>query len=421
MRQHDQVVRQPEVQDHLTDPGSLLSDSAARRPPWRRRGWGVVALVLTVALGGWLVTQTQLRGTVVELNDQFPSASGAQKGAPAVVGWQPLPRAPLSPRWGSFAAWTGTEFVVWGGYANVGTPQEATADDGAAFNPDTGRWRQLARAPVEGMYGGSAVWTGREFWVLGGIGEPYGRTSKRSAAAYEPTTDTWRRLPDLPAPISTAAWSRQSGQVVVAGVHADTGAMEAWALDVDGDHWVALPPLPELRVDPVTDPGVSVTAGAGRAFVVAGDAVVAVDLDQPNHWTTVADVPTLAGAATGRLAAWTNAGLLVTTPEDAALYDPVEQTWHQAQPPPPLEGAQYALHATAGGYPLAVDEPTANLAVFASRRQGWVTLPDAPTPAGTNAAVVAGTHRGRLIVFIWGGSDRTNVPLRNGAVLQAPR
>ena len=55
---------------------------------------------------------------------------------------------------------------------------------------------------------------GREVWIYGGAGH------ERDGAAYDPATDTWRRLPDLPGSAivgsSVAAWT--GTELVVVGV-----------------------------------------------------------------------------------------------------------------------------------------------------------------------------------------------------------
>jgi N-acetylneuraminic acid mutarotase len=85
---------------------------------------------------------------------------------PATDTWRPLPSADApSPRYGQTAVWTGTEMVVWGGLASGGT----VLGDGAAYNPATNTWRVLPTACAPSpRTGHSAVWTGGEMIVWGG-------------------------------------------------------------------------------------------------------------------------------------------------------------------------------------------------------------------------------------------------------------
>lgn len=98
--------------------------------------------VVVVALGLGLVG---CGSDTVEVNAQSTTARG----------WEALPKAPLSPRTHSVAAWTGKEAVFLGGETDGFCPPNANcfkaatqAKDGAAFDPATGKWRKVADAPV---------------------------------------------------------------------------------------------------------------------------------------------------------------------------------------------------------------------------------------------------------------------------------
>jgi len=78
----------------------------------------------------------------------------------------------------------------------------ATATDGAAYDPNTGRWRIIATRPNPDHVVRLGAWTGTELVVFGvprsNLGGP-----ATSGAAYDPATDTWRTIAALPAEIST--------------------------------------------------------------------------------------------------------------------------------------------------------------------------------------------------------------------------
>lgn len=77
--------------------------------------------------------------------------------------------------------------------------------------PVGGPWREMAPSPLSPRHSSAGVWTGTELVVVGGLtdficpptvdcatnGEP-----SAEAAAYDPRTDTWRRLPDAPADVA---------------------------------------------------------------------------------------------------------------------------------------------------------------------------------------------------------------------------
>jgi hypothetical protein len=115
--------------------------------------------------------------------------------------WAALPPAPISPRTGQATAWTGKEMIVWGGYDQPGPDAVPTAD-GAAYNPTTDGWRRLPRGPLAAAAGGIALWTGHEV-ILSSTWKNDGSpghlsTFQTDLAAYNPATNTWRSLPGVP-------------------------------------------------------------------------------------------------------------------------------------------------------------------------------------------------------------------------------
>ncbi len=85
--------------------------------------------------------------------------------------------------------WTGTEFIVWGG----GNPS-GTWNDGAIYNPATDTWRPMADSPLGGRLDHSAVWTGTEMIIQGGSDAAY----YDDGARYNFATDTWTPMPFSP-------------------------------------------------------------------------------------------------------------------------------------------------------------------------------------------------------------------------------
>lgn len=67
------------------------------------------------------------------------------------------------------AVWTGEEMIVWGGkYTSGGEWIEL--DDGAHYNPSTDKWTTMDNTGAPSpRYMHSAVWTGNEMIVWGGM------------------------------------------------------------------------------------------------------------------------------------------------------------------------------------------------------------------------------------------------------------
>jgi hypothetical protein len=153
---------------------------------------------------------------------------------PASDRWDVLPPAPIPGRFGASAVWNGKEVVFWGGQGGPGT----ILGDGAGYDPVTRRWRVLPAAPIGPRTSHQAVWTGTEMVVWGGFGRccPIDSVIHDSAAAaYDPVTDRWRRIGDVPPP-----WSGDDGSAVT--VAAD-GRPLIWrqghlaAYDAAGNAW----------------------------------------------------------------------------------------------------------------------------------------------------------------------------------------
>jgi hypothetical protein len=169
-----------------------------------------------------------------------PDFSAVLAYNPAQQTWRALPPSPHEVP--SFVknqaawAWTGRELIVWGG----GEPDSGTAVGGAALDPSTGSWRAIADAPAP-MTLANAVWTGTEMVVVGAALDPGNRSTTPTAVAqaYDPPTDTWRRLPDPPLSpqASETVWF---GDEVVAW---DYGSDSARYLPSE-DRWQGLGKLP---------------------------------------------------------------------------------------------------------------------------------------------------------------------------------
>jgi hypothetical protein len=156
---------------------------------------------------------------------------------PAQDTWRRLSEAPIEPRAGHFAVWTGDEMLIWGGYSDSGL-----AADGAAYDPIQDRWRPLPHAPVDWVAdlrdiveqdGDSfaSIWMGRE-WVIAfkGIGDDVSEPIR--VAAYNHQLDAWRELP-------TARGSRTEGiELAWTGNELILFSFELlWRMSIDGSDW----------------------------------------------------------------------------------------------------------------------------------------------------------------------------------------
>ena len=99
-------------------------------------------------------------------------------------------------RVGHSAVWTGKEMIVWAG-EGTGSPRQVNT--GGRYNPITDSWAatNTANAPVPREQH-SAVWTGSEMIVWGGISDPF--VWFNTGGRYDPNTDSWTATSTTNAP-----------------------------------------------------------------------------------------------------------------------------------------------------------------------------------------------------------------------------
>lgn len=233
-------------------------EGAAPRRPSRLP---TLLVVLLVAGGALLLGRVGTGGgsplAVQNESTEQPTAPVAptpSTGRPGLVGhWQHMPPSPLAAREAPAAGWTGRELVIWGGarYEGLGSTSVSVPHaDGAAYDPGTGRWRALAPAPLSPRAGAAAVWTGQELLVVGGFtSAPVAPAA--DGAAYDPAADSWRTVAPLPraGEPAGAVWTGEELVLVVADVLDQYEIVEPvgyrWlALDPGTDRWRDLPRPP---------------------------------------------------------------------------------------------------------------------------------------------------------------------------------
>lgn len=194
--------------------------------------------------------------------------------------WERLPTPPLSPRMGSLTGWTGREVLVVAGrdgppcYPAPGCVGQAgrPLHDGAAFDPEAGTWRPIARSPA-------AVWPDAKHVMAGDnlvVGLPAG-----GWLVYDASADSWRRV-RVPGGVSGPAAA--SGDTVLA-----LDGTQIWAHDLATRDWSRIPadPLVPVLAAPLvfaTRDGVAVS-GVDRTSTQVGDPVVQlVDVWDGSEW-----------------------------------------------------------------------------------------------------------------------------------------
>ena len=114
----------------------------------------------------------------------FPASSTAYD--PAANAWPAMSSFPgdESVGWlGQATVWTGTRLIAWGGDTADGEAVAAAGPAGAVYDPAANRWKPLEKAPFDRRREHTAVWTGNEMIVWGGL---TGDAGVADGASYRP-------------------------------------------------------------------------------------------------------------------------------------------------------------------------------------------------------------------------------------------
>lgn len=345
-------------------PATPAADRPTSHRPTSHRVVGALAVLLAAVLvGGAFVDRVDPRADLDEgpappaRNDASIMPATIPDGPPDTLpaGWAWRPVGPLRGRQGHVVAWTGTEVVLWGG------DRPGRSPEGAAWNPESDRWRRIAPAPLSNRMHAASAWTGREVLVWGGLS---GRGLLDDGAAYDPAADRWRPL--ARAPLSgrmplASAWTGDELVVVGSKGYGFTqGITEAAAYDPAADTWRLFPPVP-----------VAINEGRGV-------------------WT---------GREIAVYGGYLDRGRYPTRPDDRAIgavLDPAAGRWREL-PAAPLSGQALALawdgmRVVGWDYELRAAVLDLGAAGGAGR---WTDLP--PLPLRRASCLPAGVAAGRLI------------------------
>ena len=301
-------------------------------------------------------------------------------------------------RQGLFSQWTGSEWILFGGYYKSATD---AGMDGRRYDPATDTWTDIPKVPLPYLREASVAWspTTEELIVFGGVRLKDGVTTPVGAASYEATsetwawslaTNTWRSVADSPLSPRQASHAAFDGRNIVF----------AWGRAYPG-------PAEEYR----SIPGVATYEPVSETWTMLAEPAV-------DHRMTFADV-TIGGAAG---AFWgghpaLGDGDFWLTLHDGAAWDRMAGAW-QTITDPGLPGTYRSGHATwsahgklyvSGGENYEDDgmgtlELPLDGAAWDFATATWQPLPPAPTGRAFASTVWTGCD---AIVF-GGGYPLTN-------------
>jgi hypothetical protein len=296
----------------------------------------VAAVVVAAGCGGSADTSSRSTGSAL---------------ADIPTGWSELP-APPEVRSRGAIAWTGQELLVWGGHVYTGFSDEADQGDGLIFEAADREWKWMAASPLAARIQPAAAWTGEELLVWGGTD---GRRDRLfgDGAAYDPESDSWRRLPDAPigarAPLSV--WTGDELLVWGTAVRVHPRPRDGAAYDPQTNAWR---PIAEAPIE-LTD---ATAVWTGREMIVFGaalhggnfpetpTAIAAAYEPDTDTWRELTDSSLSPQAST---TAWTGRELIAWDYlNGTAAFDPRENEW-RALPDVPLDPAECGPESIALG------------------------------------------------------------------------
>ena len=256
---------------------------------------------------------------------------------PVANNWTAVPTnsAPAK-RYEHTAVWTGSEMIVWGGYN--GSP----LNDGGRYDPTTNIWSAVvATGAPEARNSHTAVWTGSEMIVWGGSSWNGSSGASSAGGRYNPKADTWATMTTC-GPVGrglhTAVWTG-SEMIIWGGVGHSSLANGGGRYNPVANTWTSVSTngAPDAR-------NAHTAVWSGNEMIIwggTGHTPFSGYLKDGGRYNPIADRWTLLpinGAPAPRAkhtAVWTGSEMIIwggfgdnsTCLNDGGRYDPVANSW----------------------------------------------------------------------------------------------
>jgi len=341
---------------------------------------------------------------------QHRGAATLRAASPVLAGiWRRLPTAPSpGPSALTVSVWTGRQMVIFG---RAYPKPPLGIDVAAAYSPSSNTWRRLT--PLKGPAGNfqgeyHAVWTGQEMLVLG----------PGDFQAYNPLSDRWRRPAAPPTAVDGAGLVVWTGKEVIdwgGGCCGDAFAT-GWGFNPVTNRWRKLPSSP---LAPSQSPS---GVWTGHALIVLVSGLDPDGKPYPSRFARIAAYNPvckawrrLAPLPASRFNAdvvWDGHEMLVVGGVVAAqggkpgspakvgfAYDPKTNRWRQVAPMPTGRTNFPAIWTGKRLLTWGGSTPASGIA-FDPTANRWSSLPPAPL---TGRASLTAVWTGRSMI-LWGGT-----------------
>ena len=320
---------------------------------------------------------------------------------------------PVGRLWHS-AVWTGAEMIVWGGSNQA---QSVTFKDGGRYDPATDTWQPTSLGPgsPDGRRGHTAVWTGNEMIVWGGVGASF-FDKKGDGARYDPATDSWSPMapfawdPYGPRAFHTVVWT--GTEMIVWGGLSNVEQATGGQYNLSTDTWTII-----AATNLNWRTGHTAVWTGSEMIIWGGSGNAGVSYSDGSRFDPSTGLwhPTSNGAGTpsqrsDHTANWTGAEMIVWGGDGAgatgARYDPTLNSWT----PTSLSGvpeARSAHSAVWTGSEMIVwggSGPKNSGGRYSPATDSWLStsIEGAPRKRLRHTAVWTGTS-----MVVWGGEPET--------------
>lgn len=255
------------------------------------------------------------------------------------------------------------------------------------YDPTDDAWAERAELPQAVHHPQMAARAGR-VWLAGGYSGQLNRAgASNQLHAYDPASDRWARMADMPGRRAAGFMVAQQDRMWVVGGVGDAED-RMWVYDLAADTWSDQPgPTPREHLGAAAwDGKIYVVAGRGFGRGIVGT-LEAYDIAQET-WTTLATMPGVCGGCSAAVTA--DGRIHVTggegngrTYNDHYVYDIASNIWSVAAPMPT---ARHGIGAAAVGWRFYVigGGRTQGLA-YSDLVEWWAPDDDVPTPRPTPA------------------------------------
>ncbi len=250
-------------------------------------------------------------------------------------------------RMAAVSAWTGEKYIIWGGGNGSGGWGPGKYNDGYIYDKLTDSWSTLAVGPItRNKYNAVYVWTGHELITAYGLDQS--NEARPQGQAYNPSTNTWRRIADAPGGFIHDRRSVWTGEemIVLGGVWNNV-LNNVQAYNPVTDTWRTLAGMPDKRYRfDVVFTGRKIIVQGGQNTKSSGNTTSGFSYDIfTNTWTTIATAPlrstfTQDNVQTNNYMMWSGDRLIFTgawgsgSGDKTGIYNPYTDTWETMTQPP---------------------------------------------------------------------------------------